>query len=125
MDKIFDLFKNVEVLVMPKSIADKDLESITKLTKLKSLDLQNNRKLTDAGFANLANLLDLQFLNLRDTSISNESLIHVTNLKFLISLNLSCCRQIYYAGFAHLSNILTLQSLDLSDTTMSMTGRFF
>ncbi|HZO85698.1 MAG TPA: hypothetical protein VFC26_10805 [Verrucomicrobiae bacterium] len=96
-------------------MTDALLERISLLGHITSLDLNGSKQLTDAGARFLANVPNLEHLDLSGTEITDRGLEVLRRLKKLRSLKLSWTR-ITDAGAAHLSNCDGLERLDLSAT---------
>jgi hypothetical protein len=69
------------------NISDAVLKSL-RTPNLQDLSLRNCKKLTDTGFASLANLGSLRKLNVNETSISDSSIGHLSSLPHLEELTL-------------------------------------
>jgi len=67
------------------------LESLANLSELEKLDLSDTN-ITDAGLKHLSRLIHLSDLNLRDTRISDAGLDHLTGLKNLHYLSIGLTR---------------------------------
>lgn len=66
--------------------ADKHAVHLSKLTKLRRLDL--DRRITDLGLRSISGLVDLEELSLDGAQITAEGLVHLARLKNLRSLRL-------------------------------------
>lgn len=70
-------------------ITDESLQHLSELTKLESLVLDGNPKISDAGLVHLEGLVNLEdWLGLTETSISDAGLAHLQRLAKLRNLNL-------------------------------------
>ena len=125
-------------------ILDAALAPLANLTRLKSLNLWNNEKMSDAGLVHLKNLKRLetvslpyrirgaglkhltgakrlQTLSLIGNRISEEGLRHIGQMSNLESLNLSWTL-FNDAGFAHLRGLTVLKKLDLQGSAVTDAG---
>ncbi|MHB0924797.1 MAG: leucine-rich repeat domain-containing protein [Bellilinea sp.] len=106
-----------EINLRAKNIDDEDLYTLVKavsgLASLTSLNLSENRKITDLGLSRLAALPGLTRLNLSSCSISNQGLAHLTALKNLEHLDISYCNRITDEGLRFLKSLNRLAFLDI------------
>lgn len=131
-------------LVLPRTeTRDDDVKKLKGLKNLKSLSLAGCSQITPKGLNIIANLKDLEILDLSHTQICDDNLKKMKNLKNLKiltllncelitdegiqyigdfenleSLDLSYCRQITDKGIMHLKTLVCLQELYLSDCKM-------
>ncbi|HEX9011905.1 MAG TPA: leucine-rich repeat domain-containing protein, partial [Anaerolineaceae bacterium] len=77
------------------------------------LGLAENRRVTDAGIACLAQAPRLISLNLSSCGLTNTGLESLSGLKQLVRLNLSYCNRITDAGVRLLKGLAGLRYLDL------------
>jgi hypothetical protein len=72
-------FKNggYEVVLAKSAVEDQDLAQLTKIPKLKSVDLDSTR-VSDKGIEHLHGISSLEFVSLRTTAVTREG---ITNLK--------------------------------------------
>jgi hypothetical protein len=106
-----------EVHIRLKSATDQDLqtlvEEIAGTPAVISLDLSENRNITDAGIARLKNLPQLKELNLSSCDITRRSLDHLAELPELRSLNLSYCNRLDDSAVKGLNALTSLEFLDI------------
>lgn len=106
-----------EINLRVKNIDDDDLYALVKavsgLTSLTTLNLSENRKITDLGLSRLAALPGLTRLNLSSCSIGNQGLAHLTALKNLEHLDISYCNRITDEGLRFLKLLNRLAFLDI------------
>lgn len=105
------------VRVRIKSIGDERLhilvEELRDLPGLRSLDLSENRNLTDAGLKRLKPLAQLEELILSSTNLTWRSLEHLSALPHLERLDLSYCNRINDSAVKGLRELKRLEYLDL------------
>jgi hypothetical protein len=113
-----------EVRIKLKGAADSDLQTLVEevmdVPVITSLDLSENRNITDAGIARLKNMPQLRSLNLSSCDITRKALDHLADLPGLISLNLSYCNRIDDTAMKSLNSLSKLEFLDLK-ACMQMT----
>jgi len=106
-----------EVYLRVRNIDDDDLYTLVKavngLAALTTLNLSENRKITDLGLERLAALPGLTHLNLSSCGISNQGLAHLTALKNLEYLDISYCNRITDEGLRSLKSLNRLAFLDI------------
>jgi hypothetical protein len=123
-------------------IRDADLERMSGLTRLETLDLTGQKSITGAGLAGLKKLASLTLwatsvnddglsslrelsqltdLNLRSTGITDAALKHVEGLSSLRGLTLADTK-VGDAGVAHLRGLTRLERLSLRDTRVTDAG---
>lgn len=106
-----------EVYLRVKNIDDDDLYSMVKaaagLLTLTTLNLSENRKVTDEGCSRLTALHGLTHLNLSSCSITNQGLTSIAVLNKLEHLNLSFCNRISDEGLRHIKALNRLTFLDI------------
>jgi Leucine-rich repeat (LRR) protein len=96
-----------------RAITDVGLVSLRNLSLLEVLILSDT-KITDAGLPVLASLSSLRNLNLQGCNISDEGVSFLGELSQLTGLNLSRCNQISNASLASLGKLSRLTYLNLS-----------
>jgi Leucine-rich repeat (LRR) protein len=96
-------------------MTDALIERISRFGHITSLDLNGSKQLTDSGVRFLANMPNLEHLDLSGTGITNRGLEVLGRLKKLKSLKLSWTRTTD-AGATHLSDCDSLERIDLSAT---------
>jgi serine/threonine protein kinase len=93
-DRAFKYFRQgphlVTLSLKSAGLHDKDLESLQNLKTLISLDLRDNKGITDAGLKYLSKLPLLANLDLRDCRITIAGLPYLKQIYSLRSLNISC-----------------------------------
>src|SRR6185295_17666780 len=89
--KILEVFKNVEILTMPESTKNDDLDALVNLQKLRGLNLKDSVCITD--ISPLASLTTLQSLNL-EYCYKLTDISPLANLTALQSLALVECSKI-------------------------------
>jgi hypothetical protein len=88
---------------------------------LKSLDLADNSRLTDAGIAKIAKFRKLARLSLFYCSITDAGLVHLSQLESLEVLNLDS-RELTDDGLKALMKLTKLRSLDIFSGRITDTG---
>jgi hypothetical protein len=78
-----------------------------------SLNLSENRKITNAGLEELQRLPNLTELNLSSCDLTDNGLVYLAKLKKLKRLNLSFCNRISIAGLKNLARLDRLVFLDI------------
>jgi hypothetical protein len=113
-----------EVRIRLKGAADSDLQTLVEevmdVPVITSLDLSENRNITDSGIARLKNMPQLRSLNLSSCDITRKALDHLADLPGLISLNLSYCNRIDDHAVKSLNSLSQLIFLDIK-ACMQMT----
>jgi len=113
----FDLPQGQDVMIKIKQINDDDLCQLTQELKgcntVTSLDLAENRKVTDDGLECLKTLPQLVYLNLSSCDITNTGLPYILELQQLKVLNLSYCHRLTDFGLRTLKGLPRLNYLDL------------
>jgi hypothetical protein len=113
----FDLPGGHEVMIKVKQINDDDLCQLTQelmgCNMITSLDLAENRKVTDDGLECLKALPQLVYLNLSSCDITNKGLPYLVELQQLKVLNLSYCHRLTDLGLRILKGLPHLVFLDL------------
>ena len=113
----FDLPEGQEVMIKVKQINDDDLcqlsQDITGCSMVTSLDLAENRKVTDDGLECLKKLPQLVYLNLSSCDITNAGLPYLLELQRLRVLNLSYCHRLTDIGLRTIKGLPHLIFLDL------------
>lgn len=82
----------VKIDLNHSAVADADLEILSTLTDLQSLNLDGSAHLSDAGMEHLKGLKNLRFLSLAFTPITDAGLKPLHDLANLQTLNLWSCR---------------------------------
>lgn len=112
---------HLETLIARGDVADDAcMERIARLKKLKRLWV-DSRKVTPAGWANLAVLSDLEDAFLRGTRFDDEAMKSLAGLTALRSLMLDSTA-ITDAGMASLEKLTLLSDLGLADTAVGDAG---
>lgn len=113
----FDLPDGQEVMIKVKQITDDDLcqlvDEIKGCNLVTSLDLAENRKVTDDGLECIKALPQLVYLNLSSCDITNKALPFLLELQHLKVLNLSYCHRLTDLGLRTLKGLPHLVYLDL------------
>jgi hypothetical protein len=113
----FHIPGELEVGVRAKTIDDAILkhlvDEIAGCPVLVSLNLSENRKVTDDGIEYLTKLPKLTELNLSSCDITNEGLLPLQSLSHLRRLNLSYCNRLTDEGIRSLRFLNRLLYLDL------------
>jgi len=113
----FDLPEDQEAMIKVKQIDDADLcqlsQDLTGCNMITSLDLAENRKVTDDGLECLKTLPRLAYLNLSSCDITNSGLPYLLDLQQLRVLNLSYCHRLTDIGLRTLKGLPRLVYLDL------------
>jgi len=113
-----------EVRVRLKSADDHDLriliEELEGVKAVTSLDLSENRKITDAGISRLKNLPHLRDLNLSSCDITRKAIEYLIELPKLEALNLSYCNRLDDSVVKSLNALSGLVYLDIQ-ACMQMT----
>lgn len=89
-----------------------DLDHITAFTKLKNLNLSNNR-FSDTGLQFIGNLYSLSDLNLYHTKVTHVGITKLEYLKNLKKLNVSCNNLGKFGSKVILENIPSLTNLEI------------
>ena len=98
------------------------VRSIAKNVKSKEVALHlTDKDVTDEVLANLPQLPDVAWLNLRGTKITDAGLVHVGKLPALTHLHLELTG-VGDAGLAHLKSLSNLEYLNLYGTQVSDAG---
>jgi hypothetical protein len=103
------------------STTDAGLANIGDLIELESLFLRSRQPITDYGLQCLTNLIHLMSLDLRESQISDEGLLYVQELKNLEILNLDMT-SITDKGLAYITNLESLKELSLNRTKVTDAG---
>lgn len=113
----FDIPSSNEIYLRVKNIDDDDLYSLVKVlngvANLTTLNLSENRKVTDVGVSRLSGLPELIRLNLSSCGITNQGLAHLEALKRLKQLDISFCNRITDEGLRKLKSLTQLEFLDI------------
>jgi serine/threonine protein kinase/Leucine-rich repeat (LRR) protein len=89
--------------------------------RLTGVNLDNNRKVTDAGLAHLRDCTNLTFLNLNHTQVTDAGLAHFKDCKYLTTLHLGNT-QVTDAGLAYFQDCKGLTALGLRSTRVTDGG---
>jgi F-box and leucine-rich repeat protein 14 len=113
----FNLPPDHVAMIRIKKIDDTDLRLLVKdlagISAIISLDLSENRKITDDGLEFLKGMPQLTSLNLSSCDITNKGLVHLLALNRLTRLNLSYCNRLTDSGLITLQKLTHLTDLDL------------
>ncbi len=113
----FNVSPEDAVCVRLKSISDEELQTLVgelrDLPTLYSLDLSENRNLSDASLRYLKDLPQLRELNLSSTNISSRGMEHLSELPHLERLILTYCNHMSDAVVKHLRSLNNLEYLDI------------
>ena len=105
------------VMIRIKKIDDSDFSLLVKdlagCSFIISLDLSENRKITDDGLEFLKGMPQLTSLNLSSCDITNKGLDHLLALNRLTRLNLSYCNRLTDSGLKTIQKLTHLTELDL------------
>ena len=111
---------NLEQLVLPRSITDRGLVHLGRLSGLKQLAALG-REITGPGLKSLESLTSLEEVSVDGTQINDVGLFHLGRLGIL--KRLSCRKtQITNKGLSHLRNLSLLQTLRLGHNRISDPG---
>jgi internalin A len=113
--------KKVPGLLFVRSATDSDLQHLAQLTELQYLDLSLNPQVTDASLEHLKGLTELTELRLSETPITDAGLGHLKGMSRLRSLVLDWTK-VAGSGLEHLKGMTGLQELDLSFTEVTDAG---
>jgi len=113
----FNLPEGYEVMIKVKQIDDDSLcqlaQDLAGCDTITSLDLAENRKVTDDGLECLKKLPQLAYLNLSSCDITNSGLPFLLEMQNLRVLNLSYCHRLTDLGLRTLKGLPHLAFLDL------------
>lgn len=113
----FDIPQGHEISLRVRNIDDDELydlvKAVSSLPALTTLNLSENRKISDAGLARLTALNALTSLNVSSCSITNQGLSVLAGMKKLQYLNISYCNRISDEGLKHLKPLNRLTYLDI------------
>ncbi|MBT4865177.1 MAG: protein kinase, partial [Planctomycetaceae bacterium] len=99
--------KKIETLSLTNAnLDDSAAAAIASLVGIRELDLSGNRKISDAGIAQLKALSSLQVLSLRGTGLSDASIPVLISMKSLKGLNTSSTR-FSFTGVSSIERVLT------------------
>lgn len=116
-------FKNLEILIASRSsFDDKGLEAISKIPNLEVLVLSGNENITDEGLKSLSRLSKLRFLNLDKTNISNTGLSYLLQNKALATLTVVKCKRVGDPGMQFLKQLPALKRLNVGETSITDAG---
>jgi Leucine-rich repeat (LRR) protein len=120
--KLVAKLKNLAMLRLTDTdITDEGLAHLRGLKKLKHLDLNGARRITDDGLRELTDLTNLEELYLSKTKITGSGFQALTKLKKVNHLGLRDT-QITNASLPHLRALEGLEILDLKGTQIHSTG---
>jgi HEAT repeat protein len=120
--KLFEQLTGVEEAgFINAKITDRTLEHIATWTGLRTLWLDDNPRITDAGMKYLEGFPRLQELLLDKTPITDVGLEHVKGLHRLRELSL-WLTHVTDAGLAHLEGLTSLEGLELKSTRVTDAG---
>ena len=97
----------------------KGLAQLSKLNKLRVLDLSFNKAVSDAWLWYIGQLSHLVYLDLSGTDVTSSGLMQLARLKKLESLDLSWNHSVGDDGLRAVGELTELESLDLSDTRIT------
>jgi hypothetical protein len=113
----FNIEPGMDIGVRLKGIDDKVLGVLVKelqsVSMLRSLDLAENRNITNEGLPALQALPQLTILNLSSCSISSSGLRHLKNLPHLVRLDLSYCNKLNDEALKPLDAMRSLVFVDI------------
>jgi hypothetical protein len=113
----FTIPKDQETMLRIRQMDDADFRQLIKdisgCSRIISLDLSENRKITDESLEYLQEIPQIESLNLSSCDISNKGLVHLTDLPHLTHLNLSYCNRLSDNGIHHIKEMRHLVFLDL------------
>ena len=113
----FNLPQGQEVMIKVKQIDDDDLcqlsQDLAGWSMITSLDLAENRKVTDDGLECLKKLPELVYLNLSSCDITDKGLPYLLALQHLKVLNLTYCHRLTDLGLRTIKGLPHLVFLDL------------
>lgn len=113
----FHIPANQEVMVRIRRIDDYGLRELVRelveCPNITTLNLSENRNVTDAGLVHLAGLPHLTRLNLSSCSINDGGLVHLVSLPNLAWLNLAYCNRLSDACLKHIRAMPRLRFVDL------------
>jgi hypothetical protein len=98
-----------------KLVTDEDLQHLSHLTGLRSLDCSKGHKITDAGVAHLRDMVEMRRLDLYWSAVTDAALSSLTRMAHLEYLHLGLTR-IKGPGLARLVALQRLQVLNLENT---------
>jgi hypothetical protein len=111
-------FSQLEELSLSETnVTDAGIMHLPALTRLRSLDLRNNNDVTDKSSGYIAELRNLEHLDVSYTQMRERSLAELSQLPALRSLAFSFMF-IHDNGIQHLSKFPALKSLDMSQNWM-------
>ena len=102
-------------------VTDAGLKELAELKNLQALDLSQNNLVTDAGLKELAGLKSLQKLTLHDTKVTDAGLKELAGLKNLQTLDLSRTK-VTGVRLKELAGLKNLQTLYVYDAPVTDTG---
>lgn len=103
------------------TVNDASLEEIGRLANLRYLAVHRAPEFTDAGMAHVANLGQLETLEIYKTSVTDQGLVHLHSLPHLSELTLNSCA-ISDSGVRQLTGLSALKRLSIQDTSVSDQG---
>ncbi len=90
--------------------------------KVKVVNLEGRKSVTDDGLANVEGVTECHSINLDGTNITSQGLTHLSGLPALNHLGLKGCRQIDNSVADVLKRFRSLKSIELSDTAVTAAG---
>ena len=98
-------------------VTSEGLKLVGKLTKLKTLICWETSALNDDAFSAFAELVNLEQLDLKATSVTDESIPVILKLQELKKLNLAGT-QISEEGFIKLATLPALEEINVANTSI-------
>ena len=115
-----DNSKEIDFHLSGKDLTDEQLADVTQVEEVIWLNLKDT-KITDAGLKHLANLKNLKKLHLERTAVTDEGLANLSELSNLNYLNLYGTK-VTDAGLEKLTNLKNLKQLYLWESGVSEDG---
>ena len=115
-----DNSKEIDFHLSGKDLTDEQLADVTQVEEVIWLNLKDT-KITDAGLKHLANLKNLKKLHLERTAVTDEGLANLSELSNLNYLNLYGTK-VTDAGLDKLTNLKNLKQLYLWESDVSEAG---
>ncbi|MSQ97369.1 MAG: hypothetical protein EXR98_22840 [Gemmataceae bacterium] len=112
---------NLRSLTLGHEITDADVKELAGLTRLETLNLQQNGALTDACLKSLVEMENLSSLAITDTQVTGVGFKHLAGLKRLRELWLFATPT-NDAGLKEIAHLKGLQKLYLHETRVSNEG---
>jgi hypothetical protein len=120
VDFATDYFGRRKELGLSK-VDDDGLACLELIPKITTLELGNNRAITDAGLVHLRNLNDLSTVYLYRSSITGPGLAHLADLPALKVVDLKWA-PVTNEGLVHLGRMKSLTAIVLDDTQITDDG---